>query len=254
MTLRKLFAPLLAAPCVLLTAPPAPAQSSLKISQMPAAGALAGTEPIPTVQGGANVATTPAAIKTYVGAQTAWFPAYVPGNWYAPPFVSVAAGAVINANTIYCAEQVNLLPMSVQAVAARVTTAGTTNFQLAIYANSGGFPNGAPLATTANIADTGVGLVSSAPSGGAFTLPAGAYWSCVNVGDATAVFQANANATVAAAAFAGTATLSNLGSSATNIGLRLSMTQTFGTWPTVSSAGWSIGATAIAPIIYLQSN
>jgi hypothetical protein len=81
----------------LLAPPMALAQSSLKISQMPAASALAGTEPIPTVQGGANVATTPSAIKTYVGAQPSFYPAYISGNWYAPPFVTVSAGAAVNA-------------------------------------------------------------------------------------------------------------------------------------------------------------
>jgi hypothetical protein len=133
-----------------------------------------------------------------------------------------------------------------------VTTVGTSNFQLAIYANSGGFPNGAPLASTGSISDLATGLVSAAPSGGNFTLPAGVYWACVNVGDSAAVFQANSNANVAAAAYAGNATLSNLGTSATNIGLRMSMSQTFGTWPTVSSVGWSIGATSVSPVLYIQ--
>ena len=40
--------------------------ADVKISALPAGAALAGTEPIPAVQGGATVKTTPAAIKTYV--------------------------------------------------------------------------------------------------------------------------------------------------------------------------------------------
>lgn len=40
--------------------------ADVKISAMPAGSALAGTEQIPAVQGGATVKTTPAAIKTYV--------------------------------------------------------------------------------------------------------------------------------------------------------------------------------------------
>lgn len=39
----------------------------LKISQMPAADALAGTEAMPVVQGGENKHSTPAAIKSYIG-------------------------------------------------------------------------------------------------------------------------------------------------------------------------------------------
>lgn len=254
MTGRNLLLAALAG-CTSLGAPLALAQTSLKISQMPAASALAGTEPIPTVQGGANVATTPAAIKAYVGAQTAWFPAYVSGNWYAPPFLTVATGAAVAINNMYCSEQINLAPMTVQALAARVATAGTSNFQLAIYANAGGFPNGAPLATTGNISDLSAGLVSAAPSGGNFSLPAGAYWACTMANDATVVFQSVSTAITAAAAFAGSATLSSLGSSAANVALRLSMTgQTFGVWPTVSSAGWNVSNTMPAAVIYLQSN
>lgn len=43
-------------------------QADTKISAMPAASALAGTEKIAAVQSGANVVTTPAAITTYVNA------------------------------------------------------------------------------------------------------------------------------------------------------------------------------------------
>lgn len=39
----------------------------LKISQLPTASALAGTELIEVVQGGDNKRATPAAIKTYLG-------------------------------------------------------------------------------------------------------------------------------------------------------------------------------------------
>jgi hypothetical protein len=45
--------------------------ADVKISALPAAGALAGTEPIPTVQTATTVATTPAALKTYMGVSVA---------------------------------------------------------------------------------------------------------------------------------------------------------------------------------------
>jgi hypothetical protein len=40
--------------------------ANTKISALPAAAAIGGTEPVPAVQSGATVRTTPAAIKTYV--------------------------------------------------------------------------------------------------------------------------------------------------------------------------------------------
>lgn len=39
----------------------------MKISQLPAASALAGTEDLPVVQSGATKRATPAAIKSYIG-------------------------------------------------------------------------------------------------------------------------------------------------------------------------------------------
>lgn len=48
----------------------APAYADTKISDLPAASALAGTEAVPAVQSGATVKTTPAAVNTYVQAQT----------------------------------------------------------------------------------------------------------------------------------------------------------------------------------------
>lgn len=41
----------------------------IKISELPPAAALTGTEPVPTVQGGATVATTPDAIAAFIAAE-----------------------------------------------------------------------------------------------------------------------------------------------------------------------------------------
>lgn len=46
------------------------AQAQVKISDLPAGGALAGTEAVPAVQSANTVKTTPAALNTYVQAQT----------------------------------------------------------------------------------------------------------------------------------------------------------------------------------------
>lgn len=57
----------LAGICILLAGQ---AFADIKISNLPAGTILAGTEPIPAVQSGATVKTTPSAINTYVQAQT----------------------------------------------------------------------------------------------------------------------------------------------------------------------------------------
>jgi hypothetical protein len=64
----KRFALLLLSAALTLAAGIAVAQ--VKISELPAAGALAGTEPVPIVQGGATVRTTATAIAALAGGTT----------------------------------------------------------------------------------------------------------------------------------------------------------------------------------------
>lgn len=258
---------------------PALAQVSQKISQMPAASALGGSELLAGVQAGANVSITPAQLQTYLqafflqpannlsdvsspstaltnlGGQPSMMPPDISSNWYAPPFVTGAAGAALTAGTISCSLQFNFAPMTVKALGARITTAGSSNIQLADYANASGRPSGAPLGATGNIVDTAAGAVSAAPVGGNFTLPAGAYWACVNAGDSTVVMQASSNAAPVASVFVGSASEGNVSGGATNLSFRLTMSETFGTWPTATGSGWTeVANTNAAAIILHQSN
>lgn len=63
----KRFIPLLAWALIGLIDVRYATAADVKISALPAAAALSGTEPVPTVQAGATVATTPSAISAYVG-------------------------------------------------------------------------------------------------------------------------------------------------------------------------------------------
>lgn len=178
-------------------------------------------------------------------------PAYVSGNWYAPPFVTAATGSAMSSGFVQCAPQIALVPIKVQALGARINTAGSSNIQLALYANSGGYPSGAALGSTGNIVDTSTGMISGTVT--PFTLPAGMYWACANANDSTVVFQSNNSSnSLSASGLVGNPTLANLSAASTAVLLVIQQSATFGTWPTLSSSGWSVTSSGHNPIIYLQ--
>lgn len=177
------------------------------------------------------------------------------GNWYEPPYFILGAGTALTVNRMTCIPQFNPGPaFSVKTLGARVTTGGSTNIQLAIYANSGGFPNGAALASTANIADTPAGLVSSAVT--VFTLPAGVYWACIVAGDSTVIMQTVANSMAWYSAMNGSATQATVNSGAGAVGMAIFQAFTFGSaWPTLSSSGWTqVASAGNGAVVMVQAN
>jgi hypothetical protein len=240
--------------------PLALAQVSQKISQMPSATALGGSELLAGVQSGANVSITPGQIKTYIGAQPSVFPGYVSGNWYMPPFVPLSAGASLTANRIDCVAQLSLAPMTVRTLGAHITTADTGgNVQLAVYANSGisGLPTGTPLGYTASISSGATGVVSAAPVNGAFTLPAGVYWACVNADNGAVVLQSPSGNSTYMSALVGNASQGNISGGNSASAFYLYAAQTFGAWPDLTSASFTpfgSGGAIAAAVIEFQAN
>lgn len=181
----------------------------------------------------------------------------VSGNFYMPPYVITATSAAATGSRMICTEQINnLTSLTVKGLFTRVVAAGSSNTQIAIYANSGGFPNGAPLGSTGNLANnssnTTIGTTGDVTN---FSLPVGPYWACVVSNDSTVTFMGISvlNGGSGAATLTGTATLANM------IGSNLSSLSkfqaiTFGSWPTATSSGWSEGSTTQAAMIVLQAN
>lgn len=179
---------------------------------------------------------------------------YISGDWYLPPFATLAAGAALFSGQIACQEVTNLYPMTVTTLGVRITTLGTTNIQLGIYANAGNRPAGLPLAVTASIVDTSTGIVTAAPTGGAFLLPAGPYWDCVNAGDATVVLQTIAVGAGHGAWLTGSATPANLNDGSGDSRLILTFTSAFGTWPTGTGQTYTEHTSLQTGLIFLKSN
>jgi hypothetical protein len=174
----------------------------------------------------------------------------ISGNWYLPPFLGLNAGAAMTGSRMICQERLNLLTgLTVKALGVRITTGGSTNIALAIYANSAGRPNGAPLGFTTSISDTAPGAVSGTVTN--FSLPYGPYWACEVANDSAVILLANSSATQTPA-FVGSATQSNLNTAS---GLSVFQAITFPTFPTVTSSGWTelAGETAGGAVMF-QAN
>lgn len=182
----------------------------------------------------------------------------VSGNWYQPPFLVEANGTAATAGRMVCTEQVNIITgLTVKGLAVRTIAAGTSNTQLAIYANSGGFPNGAPLGSTGNLlntsANTNIGTPGDVTN---FSLPVGPYWACVVSNDSTVDFLSSSPGSVGAgtSALIGSATLANVLFTA-GVQIVKVQTITFGTFPTATSTGWTENSvTSQSAVILLQAN
>jgi hypothetical protein len=98
---------------------------------------------------------------------------------------STGAGGV-NANRINCQKGVidQTLTLSVLNVYIPVTV-GTSNFQIAVYADAAGLP-GALLSSTPSAVDTALGVLPATLSANVQVTP-GSYWFCTNFGDSTAL-------------------------------------------------------------------
>jgi hypothetical protein len=182
-------------------------------------------------------------------------PGYISSDWYtSPTWATYATGnATGAANRIVCKYGYVPRTVTIGALGARVTTAGTTNFQLAIYASSGGRP-GALLSSTGNMLTTGTGVITAALAANKQVGPNGSdtgrdVWWCMNVNDTTTAFMAEAAATNSQNADVGSATASDLipsGTASSINGIHCAGancnggSSTFGSWPaSLTGSTWT---------------
>lgn len=201
-------------------------------------------------------------------------PGYTATNWYSSPAwlgPQSAGTAVGTANRIVCKYGFIPRTITIGALGARVTTAGTTNFQLAIYASSSGRP-GSLLSSTGNITSASTGVQTGALGANKQVGPGGAdtgrdVWWCMNVNDTTTAFMAENSSAMSQAAFIGSATAadlipSNSAQSQTSISCAGANcnggSSTFGTWPSsLVGSTWTTnnaGTTGnIMPLVIFQA-
>lgn len=105
------------------------AYADVKISALPAGAALAGTEPVPAVQGGATVRTTPAAIAAYA-ILTGTTGSIGGGALIAGACASGTVGVTNAATTMVAVATPNTYPGDGAVWSAQVTSAGTVTVRV----------------------------------------------------------------------------------------------------------------------------
>jgi hypothetical protein len=181
---------------------------------------------------------------------------YIASSWYTSPTWTVysTGNATGAANRIVCKYGYVPQKVTIGALGARVTTAGTSNYQLAIYANGSGRP-AALLSSTGNITTGSTGLNTAALVANKQVGPGGTdngrdVWWCMNVNDATTAFMAESASTNSQNAYVGSATASDLIPSNTASSLNgihcagancAGGSSTFNTWPaTLAGSTWTV--------------
>jgi hypothetical protein len=158
---------------------------------------------------------------------------YAVGNWITPQIGNPATGGATTANRLYLTGFEVKRACTISDLGVQVTTGvASSSLQLGVYAasSSTGLPTGLPLGTTGNITSTTAQSVSGSVST-QFTLQPGIiYWIGVNQDAAITI------RSIGASSFAG----STIGSATLNEVLgpslaRVVSSQTFGTWPDLSS-------------------
>jgi hypothetical protein len=176
-------------------------------------------------------------------------PAYVATRWYGSNGSTLTTGAALGATTTYCVPYYIRATLTTSNLGVSIGAIGTSNFQVALYNDSGGRP-GTLIINSANVVNTSTGFIQVPIASTQLTGPA-VIWTCVQNNDATAVFLSNAIANGFVSVQTGAATgAAALGTS----GLVVSLTTpgTFGTWPSLSGATWTDQVAARSPAVAIQ--
>jgi hypothetical protein len=165
----------------------------------------------------------------------------IAGNWFMPDGMQFTqTGAAMAASTtmglapFYLRQQ-----CTINNLATKVMTVGTSLTQLGIYASSSttGLPIGAALTTSAQVANTALGPLTATVT--ALQLSPGYYYFAVQQNDAVVAYLAPPNAPAMFCNYPGAPALSSLTNSAANAsicpGLNFTVSA-FGTFPTLTGA------------------
>jgi hypothetical protein len=165
---------------------------------------------------------------------------YANGHWICPHYGTLGAGSAMVANTIYLYPFTVQRAITVGELGARVTTGvAASSVQLAIYASAAGEPDGAPLATSVSLSSATSGLISDDVTD--FNLSEKTtYWMATNSSGAITMQHLTGGAQLAAAFTIGAPTLATVSSTATGSGGWRLVSQTFGTWPTLTAGATTI--------------
>lgn len=201
---------------------------------------------------------------------------YVSGQWATPNNpAGTSTGSAHPQNTIGCRPVVIPRLITINALGAVISTLGSTNVQLAIYANNTAANRpGTLIGNTGSIVNTSTGAVSGSLAANKQLGPGGAdggkfVWFCSNQNDSTAAFVTNLTTDTTFGILAGSSTLlditTNTGSNDGPSGVNCSGagcqggSSTFGTWPAnLTTSTWNITRPSTSgnfiPVIYMRAN
>lgn len=180
-------------------------------------------------------------------------PGYIASKWFCPLILaSIAGGGVApGANSIRLIPGYIRQKLTINTLGVRITTASAGgNVQAAIYANNAAtvLPTGSPLASTASMSTTSTGSVNAAAS---VQLNTGLYWWAVNCDNATVAFTSTSTGSLWLSSLLGSLTQNSDLAGATAID-GLSVAQTFGTWPDLTSGSFTEVVSATMPIVQFR--
>jgi hypothetical protein len=189
----------------------------------------AGTLPagrMPALTG--DVTTSAGAVATTVKSLAP----YASGYYYTPDGIYLTtAGATMVIGTIYLTPGYIRHAVTISALVTRITTLGTGNAQISIYASNAttGDPTGAPLFTSTSQSTGAAGIIQVATSQ---TIGPGMYWVGLQVDNTTVIFETVGPQSIGMQNISGLAASTNLITGSNAVGL--TKTGTFGTWPTLT--------------------
>lgn len=160
------------------------------------------------------------------------------GRWY--PIMSsgiIAAGSASGANTIRFTPFIVDASVTITDLGVRISVVSAgASVQAAIYASAAGLPAGTALATTGSMSAASLGSVSASLNEGSVTLAPGVYWFCTNASDNTLTVSGVSGNAPFVNSIAGSSSAAAAFNNATNCQTTIKLAQTFGTWPTISTA------------------
>jgi len=206
--------------------------------------------PLPVARGGTGGGTASNA-RASLGVGTIAHPGYVAGRWYWASASAVGFSAAA-ANQIRLHPFVLSQPVTVSDLSSRLSATAAGSMQIAIYAADATTHMPTTLvAASASISTAAAGPVS-ASVGSAVLLQPGLYWQAVNIDNAAASYQQTHNAYGPASGYLmGAGTLASL-ANAGFVSSVLTVAQTFGTWPSLTSASFT-EAPGLGPVIGFRS-
>lgn len=179
------------------------------------------------------------------GGSVATRPAYISGNWYLPSTGVLSAGQAQAKDIARFIPFMCTSDVTIHTLGVRITTVGTSNIQLAIYANqqkAGEGPRPANiLSSTGSIVNTAAASVNANLGADVACTSGTLYWLGINNNDAASamVCVSQTSTSPILATLAGSVTQSSILTATPTVITFLTTPLTFNTWGDLTAATWA---------------